>query len=224
MSEGFLVFDMDGVLVDVSESYRAAIVQTVEDFTGKRVSRELIQDYKNQGGWNDDWELSHRIVSDLGVQVEFDEIVRHFNRLFLGDGTDGLILRERWIARPAVLERLSERFQLAIFTGRRQYEVAPTLERFGGGLTFDPIVTAEMVAKLKPAPDGLNQIVERRPREHFWYVGDAIDDCRCANAAGVPFIGIAAPSNPQHAKVVYLLRAEGAVAVIDDINQLEFIL
>jgi HAD superfamily phosphatase len=212
------------VLVDVSESYRAAIVQTVEDFTGKRVSHDLIQDYKNQGGWNDDWELSQRIVSDLGVKVEFDEIVRHFNRLFLGDGTDGLILRERWIALPGVLERLSEQFQLAIYTGRRQYELAPTLERFGEGLTFDPIVTAEMVAKLKPAPDGLNQIVERRPREHFWYVGDAIDDCRCANAAGVPFIGIAAPSNPQHQKLVYLLRAEGAIAVIDDINQLEFIL
>lgn len=224
MSEGFLIFDMDGVLVDVNESYRATIVQTVEDFTGKRVSRELIQDYKNQGGWNDDWELSQRIVSDLGVKVEFDEIVRHFNRLFLGDGTDGLILRERWIARLGMLERLSERFQLAIYTGRRQYEVAPTLERFGGGLTFDPIVTAEMVAKLKPAPDGLNQIVERCPREHFWYVGDAIDDCRCASAAGVPFIGIVAQSNPRHGRVVRLFRAEGAVAVIDDINQLESIL
>jgi HAD superfamily phosphatase len=224
MTEGFLIFDMDGVLVDVSESYRAAIVQTVEDFTGKRVSRELIQDYKNQGGWNDDWELSQRIVSDLGVQVEFDEIVRHFDRIFLGDGTDGLILRERWIARLGVLERLSERFQLAIYTGRRQYEVAPTLERFGGGLTFDPIVTAEMVAKLKPAPDGLNQIVERHPREHFWYVGDAIDDCRCAKAAGVPFLGVVAPSNPRHDRVVRLFRAEGAVAVIDDINQLEAVL
>jgi phosphoglycolate phosphatase-like HAD superfamily hydrolase len=156
--------------------------------------------------------------------VEFDEIVRHFDRLFLGDGTDGLILRERWIARPGVLERLSERFQLAIFTGRRQYEVAPTLERFGGGLTFDPIVTAEMVTKLKPAPDGLNQIVDRHPREHFWYVGDSIDDCRCAKAARVPFLGVAAPSNPWHDLVVRLFRKEGAVAVIDDINQLEFIL
>jgi HAD superfamily phosphatase len=223
-SEGFLIFDMDGVLVDVSESYRAAIVQTVEDYTGKRIGNELIQDYKNKGGWNDDWELSRRIVSDFGVKVEFEEIVRHFNRLFLGDGTDGLILRERWIARMGMLERLSDRFQLAIYTGRRQYEVAPTLDRFGGGLTFDPIVTAELVANLKPAPDGLNLILERNPREHYWYVGDAIDDCRCAKAAGVPFIGIAAPTNPRKGKLVRLFREEGAIAVIDDINQLETIL
>ncbi len=31
-----IVFDMDGVLVDVSESYRETIVRTVEHFTGRR--------------------------------------------------------------------------------------------------------------------------------------------------------------------------------------------
>ena len=36
-----LVFDMDGVLVDVTESYRETIVQTVEHFTGKTISARL---------------------------------------------------------------------------------------------------------------------------------------------------------------------------------------
>ncbi len=34
-----LVFDMDGVLVDVAESYREAIRQTVFNFTGQPLSR-----------------------------------------------------------------------------------------------------------------------------------------------------------------------------------------
>ncbi len=224
MSERFIVFDIDGVLVDVSDSYRATIIQTVEDFTGKRISRELIQEFKNQGGWNDDWDLSHRIVSDLGVKAEFDDIVRHFNELFLGNGADGLIMRERWIARPGVLERLAERYRLAIYTGRRQYEVEPTLARFGSALRFDPIVTAEMVERLKPAPDGLLQIREMHANTDFRYVGDTIDDCRCANAAGVPFIGIAASGTARHEELVRLFKAEGAVAVLDDINQLENVL
>ena len=63
------VFDMDGVLAEVTESYREAIVQTVEHFTGKRIARDLIQDYKNQGGWNNDWALSQKIAADLGVEV-----------------------------------------------------------------------------------------------------------------------------------------------------------
>ena len=45
-----LVFDMDGVLVDVTDSYRETIVKTVEHFTGKTIERDSIQDYKNQGG------------------------------------------------------------------------------------------------------------------------------------------------------------------------------
>ena len=55
MTQPLIVFDMDGVLVDVTESYRETIVQTVEHFTGMTITREQIQDYKNQGGWNDDW-------------------------------------------------------------------------------------------------------------------------------------------------------------------------
>jgi HAD superfamily phosphatase len=224
MSERFIVFDIDGVLVNVSDSYRATIIQTVEDFTGKRISRELIQEFKNQGGWNDDWDLSYRIVTDLGGKAEFDDVVRHFNKLFFGNGSDGLILRERWIALPGVLERLAGRYRLAIYTGRRQYEVEPTLARFGGAVRFDPIVTAEMVQRLKPAPDGLLQIREMHAGEDFRYVGDTIDDCRCANAAGVPFIGISAPDNPRSEELACLFKAEGAIAVLDDINQLETVL
>src|SRR5262245_54658767 len=42
-----LVFDMDGVLVDVTESYRETIARAVEHFTGSAISREKIQEYKN---------------------------------------------------------------------------------------------------------------------------------------------------------------------------------
>ena len=56
--DSIVVFDMDGVLTEVSESYRAAIVETVEHFTGVRIERDLIQRYKNEGGWNNDWALS----------------------------------------------------------------------------------------------------------------------------------------------------------------------
>ena len=38
-----LVFDMDGVLVDVTESYRETVVLTVAHFTGQTISRDLIQ-------------------------------------------------------------------------------------------------------------------------------------------------------------------------------------
>src|SRR3954471_12646128 len=62
MVKDLLIFDMDGVLVEVSESYRETIQQTVQHFTGTRVERETIQEWKNRGGWNDDWALSHALI------------------------------------------------------------------------------------------------------------------------------------------------------------------
>jgi HAD superfamily phosphatase len=47
-----------------------------------------------------------------------------------------------------------------------------------------------------------------------------VDDARCARAAKVPFIGIAAPSNPRYIDLVFLFQEEGAYAIIDDINYL----
>src|SRR5579863_8121445 len=91
-----IVFDMDGVLTEVSESYREAIVQTVAHFTGRKITRDLIQQYKNQGGWNNDWALSKQIASDLGVEVGYDDVVERFNEIFLGRDGDGLIKRETW--------------------------------------------------------------------------------------------------------------------------------
>src|SRR5262245_55757294 len=109
-----IVFDMDGVLVDVSESYRETIRQTVAHFTGKLVSRELIQDYKNSGGWNNDWALSQKIILDLGLEVDYHVVVDYFQHIFFGDGNDGLIMRERWIAREGLLERLEANYSLGI--------------------------------------------------------------------------------------------------------------
>lgn len=210
-----LVFDMDGVLVDVGNSYRETIIRTVEIFTGKVISRELIQDYKNRGGWNNDWLLSQKICHDLGVDVDYDTIVDHFMDLFLNQG---LIHRERWIPRPNLLEKLSEKFELAIFTGRNTLEASITLEREGWMNRF-LLVTSDDVEREKPFPDGLLKITKLRPGKRLLYVGDTVDDARCANAANVPFIGIAAQDSPRREELVALLQAEGAIQILDDVNK-----
>jgi HAD superfamily phosphatase len=220
MNKPILVFDMDGVLVDVTESYRETIAQTVEHFTGARISHEAIQQYKNEGGWNDDWQLSHHIVSKAGSDASFDIVKAHFQHLFRGNGTDGLMLREKWVAHPGTLEKLGEQFRFAIFTGRPKEEAQLTLDRFAAGLVFDPIVGMYDVENRKPAPDGLLHILKDNCDCQVFYVGDTVDDARAARAAKVLFIGIAAPSNPLYIDLIFLFQAEGAYAMVDDINYL----
>jgi HAD superfamily phosphatase len=214
-----LVFDMDGVLVDVTESYRESIAQTVRHFTGGAITREQIQDYKNQGGWNDDWKLSHHIITTAGIDVPFDQVKSHFQSVFLGNGTDGLILREQWVARRGVLESLNAQFDFALFTGRPMEDAKLTLDRFAGALIFQPAIGMHEVENHKPHPEGLLRIKAASDRP-IYYIGDTVDDARCARAARVPFIGIAAPSNPRYIDLVFLFQEEGAYAIVDDINYL----
>jgi HAD superfamily phosphatase len=216
VSKPLLVFDMDGVLVDVTESYRETIAQTVEHFTGAAVRRERIQELKNQGGWNDDWKLSHHMVTEAGVDVPFEYVKEHFQKLFLG----GLIEREKWVARPGTLERLAGDFQLAVFTGRPREEARLSLNRFAPAIAFDPLIAMEDVERHKPDPEGLLRIVQGGGAKAF-YIGDTVDDARAAKAAKVSFIGIAAPSNPLYIDLVFLFQEEGAYAIVDDINYLE---
>jgi len=215
-SAQILVFDMDGVLVDVTESYRETIVKTVEHFTGKTVSRDSIQEYKNQGGWNNDWLLSQKICRDLGLEIPYATIVEYFNYLFLDQG---MIHRERWLPRDGLLDRLGERFEFAIFTGRTTEEAEITLKREGVRERF-LLVSANDVECEKPAPDGLLKIAAMHPGKKLLYIGDTVDDARCAKAAYVPFIGIAARHSPRREELVDLLRVEGAIQVIEDINEI----
>ena len=146
MSLPYLVFDMDGVLAEVSESYREAVVQTVRHFTGKTVGHERIQEYKNRGGFNNDWLLAQQLCRDFGVEVPYDTVVEHFCAIFFGPGgDDGLIAREVWLPRPGLLDALAARFSLAIFTGRLQREAAITLRRYAPDIHFSPIIAAEDV-------------------------------------------------------------------------------
>ncbi len=219
-----VVFDMDGVLVEVGESYRVAIRETVMHFTGDEISDDLVQDFKNAGGWNNDWLLCHRFITDRGKKVEYGEVVDYFNQIFLGDNRDGLILREKWMPAPDFFSRLSRRAKLAIFTGRAKYEADATLERYVEGAIFDPIITDEVVARPKPAPDGLEIIKQHFPEKRLWYLGDTVDDARSSELAGVPFIGVSMTANPRHAELTQVLYKAGAFLVIENVNQLNDVL
>jgi HAD superfamily hydrolase (TIGR01548 family) len=59
MNVDAVILDIDGVLVDVADSYRRAIVESIERVYGETIDREHIQLFKDAGGFNDDWELTY---------------------------------------------------------------------------------------------------------------------------------------------------------------------
>jgi len=57
-----IIFDIDGVVIDVSESYRKAIQQTVEKFSGKKISEKEVSAIKKIKGFNNDWDAEYALV------------------------------------------------------------------------------------------------------------------------------------------------------------------
>ena len=78
--KNLIVFDMDGVIVDVSESYRDAVRQTARlFFKGAPGSENLpeplfslndLASIKQSGGLNNDWELTYHVLDLLLTRVD----------------------------------------------------------------------------------------------------------------------------------------------------------
>jgi HAD superfamily hydrolase (TIGR01548 family) len=54
-----VVLDIDGVLVDVADSYRRAIVESIDRVYGETIDVDDVQLFKDAGGFNNDWELTY---------------------------------------------------------------------------------------------------------------------------------------------------------------------
>lgn len=219
-----IVFDMDGVLFDPTDSFRQGVIEIVRRLTGRETTHARITEIKHEGGYNDDADVALRIAREFGFETSREEIVALGERLFWGANGDGLILRERRLFADGLLERFASRAQLAIFTGRDGAAARFSLERFCPDIDFDPIVTSDGLENLKPAPDGLLRAIERHPGRRPVYFGDTVDDARAARAAGVPFVGVAAADAPMRAETVKRLLAEGAFEIIESVNDAERLL
>ncbi|HKV03869.1 MAG TPA: HAD-IA family hydrolase [Candidatus Acidoferrales bacterium] len=216
-----IIFDVDGVLVDVRESFHRTVLATVRFFTGKRVTRGELHRWKNQPGFNDDWKLSTAWVRSLGGKFEYDEVKAKFVELYWGRDGKGNVAREKWLLPRASLRRLASRSELALFTGRIRKETDYTLDRCRVREYFRNVVTVEDVARPKPDPEGLLKILRGREPSESVYLGDNVDDAVAARAAGIPFLGVLPQSRAARRERSALLRRSGALAVLGDVRQLE---
>ncbi|MBX0302094.1 TIGR01548 family HAD-type hydrolase [Haloarcula salinisoli] len=73
-----VVLDIDGVLVDVADSYRRAIVESVDRVYGDTIAKADIQRFKNAGGFNNDWELTDAAALFVLTSRETDVNVAAF--------------------------------------------------------------------------------------------------------------------------------------------------
>jgi HAD superfamily hydrolase (TIGR01548 family) len=216
-----IIFDVDGVLVDVRGSFHRSTLQTVRFFTGKRVTLAELQEWKSRSGYNDDWVLSTAWVQSLGGRAEYPEVKEKFIEYYWGTDSPGNVAREKWLLPKPVMTRLSKKAELALFTGRTRKELDYTLDLLKVRRFFKRIVTVEDVAKPKPDPEGLFRILNGHTPESAIYVGDSVDDALASRAAKIPFVGVLFGRGETRRERRKLLEQNGAAAVVDDVIELE---
>ncbi|MEA1993674.1 MAG: histidinol-phosphate transaminase [Euryarchaeota archaeon] len=207
-----ILFDMDGVLVDVGESYRRTIKETAEEFRGEEVSMEEIEEYKKRGGYNNDWDLTEALIRSSGKKILRETIIEHFQRRYLGKNFDGYIANEQWLLDKSLLRELSTRYSLGIVTGRPREEAVYTLTREKVAKYFDCVITMDEVpGKEKPDPYGIRMAVQQLDISRALYLGDTVDDLRAATSAGVIPVSIGLGG----------IREENVVYILKSVNEIE---
>jgi HAD superfamily phosphatase len=216
-----IIFDIDGVLVDVRGSFHRTVIETVRFFTGKRVTRAELHHWKSQSGFNDDWKLSTAWIHSLGGKASYEEVKSKFVQLYWGRNGSGNVLREKWLLPRAALRRFAARSELAVFTGRVRQETDYTFDRLKVREFFRQIVTVEDVTHPKPHPEGLLTILRGRDPSRALYVGDNVDDALAAEAAQIGFAAVL-PQGRELSRVRREMFLKlGAKGILKDIRQLE---
>jgi histidinol-phosphate aminotransferase len=217
-----IVFDLDGVLADVRESQRAAMIATAAAW-GVSVTMQDIERALRGGDATNDWIVTQRLIAAGGGQADLAAVTTRYQSLYLGRaGSPGLRERARAIVPLAVLERLSKRLPLAVVTGRPRDEARWFLEREGLAGLFRAVVCMEDAAR-KPDPAPVRLALMRLGVRRAWMVGNTPDDVRAASGASVLPLGVVAPGD-DHAATAAALTDAGAARVLDHVADLETLL
>ncbi len=88
---GLILFDIDGVIRSVENSYRLSLKKTVFKFCGWEPSYIDIDKAKNEGIWNNDWDLSLELIKrsikkeNLNLEIPSRaEIIKCFEEFYFG--------------------------------------------------------------------------------------------------------------------------------------------
>ncbi|EEY58663.1 imidazoleglycerol-phosphate dehydratase [Phytophthora infestans T30-4] len=195
-----LLLDMDGVLAEVSQSYRQAIIDTARHF-GVPVTHEDIDRHKLAGNANNDWQLTHRLVLDglnnARAAPTLEAVTAQFEALYQGVGnTPGLCELETLLTPEGLLRELHRRLPkgMAVVTGRPRKDCVKFLTAHGIEDLF-PVQICMEDCPPKPSPEPILLALKALGVEapYAAMVGDTVDDIIAGRKAGTIAYGVLTP-------------------------------
>ena len=193
---GLILFDIDGVIRSVENSYRLSLKKTVYKFSGWEPSYKDIDNAKNEGIWNNDWDLSleliRRYIQKENINLEIpsrQEIVKCFEEYYFGGDPNqnskywsGFITNEELLVDKKFFDLLKSNGIIWGFVSGAESASAKFVLEKRLGLKSPPLISMGD-APDKPDPKGFIKLSKKLLGDKFGesnvpiaYVGDTIAD------------------------------------------------
>ena len=193
---GLILFDIDGVIRSVENSYRLSLKKTVYKFTGWEPSYIDIDNAKYEGIWNNDWYLSLELIKrhikkeNLNFEIPpREEIVKCFEEFYFGGDPNkdskywsGYITNEELLVDKKFFDLLESNGIIWGFVSGAESASAKFVLEKRLGLKSPPLISMGD-APDKPDPKGLINLSKKLLGDKLGssnipiaYVGDTIAD------------------------------------------------
>ena len=244
-----VVFDIDGVVRDVGNSYRRALADTVEYYTQRayRPTMADVDELKAEGIWNNDWQASQELVyryfekqgkPRTSLNLDYKALVDFFQSRYRGTDPvnwNGYITTEPLLISKEYLASLTaQKIAWGFFSGATRGSAEFILKKRLG--LNNPVLVAMEDAPGKPDPTGLFASVTQlegntESLTPVIYVGDTVADIYTITKARElqperPWlaVGVLPPHvqshNPSQANYTKKLKDAGADKVLDHVEKL----
>ena len=195
---GVILFDIDGVIRSVENSYRLSLKKTVYKFSWWEPSYQDIDSAKNEGIWNNDWDLSLELIKrhfkkkNLNLEAPSrEDIVQCFEKFYFGNNSNkesnewsGFITNEELLVDKTFFDMLSNNGIIWGFVSGAEFASAKFILEKRLKLNSPPLISMGD-APDKPNPQGFIDLSKKLLGDNFGlsnfpiaYVGDTIADIK----------------------------------------------
>jgi HAD superfamily hydrolase (TIGR01662 family) len=196
-----IIWDLDGVIFNISEAIRKAVDDSVEKYEMSVNTDEIMEELAHLIEKIQNYPVPKILLNSYDLlQVQFLEGLSYFKKLRIAiflfnqfnkykdaessiyDGIDTLIKK-----------LYDKKIRLAILTNNKSQYAEEVLEKFNLTKFFDTIIGFNEVSEVKPSPEGILKILEKwkiKASETI-FIGDMTTDIDAGKSANVKMVCVA---------------------------------
>jgi len=195
-----IIFDMDGVIYDISEAIKKAVDDSVKKYDMNINPDDVMEEIALLIEEIQNYPVPKILLNSYDLlKVKFLEGLSFFKKLriaiFMFNQFNKYKEAESTIFKgiDALISKLAKHVKLAILTNNKSQYAEEVLEKFNLSEYFKTIIGFNDVTEVKPSPEGIIKILNKwnlKPSEAI-FIGDMTTDIEAGKAAKVSIICVA---------------------------------